>query len=264
MILDNHTAGVIPSTIGAIAVGAGNLIVQSAAVSNVSVTSGALNAQGGGTVTFQSSAATSFGVGILAAGWTGGTGTIKILGDATAVNVGQWVSVARDVPTSTGTMIVGAANGSDAPTLNIGQFLDVGSTGNGNLTLNGGAKVTVGQGMSLATGSGAVGLDSTGNDNLDGVVNLADLNKLLNNYGASSATWSMGDFNYDGIVNLADLNLLLNNYGRTFTGDSVSGAHLDAAAISALGTDGITVVPEPGTLCSAGRRPRRLAGLRLA
>ena len=166
--------------------GAGNLIVQSEAVSNVSVTNGALNAQGGGTVTFQSSAATSFGVGILAAGWTGGTGTIKILGDTTTVNVGQWVSVARDVATSTGTMVVGVANGSDAPTLHIGQFLDVGSTGNGNLTLNGGAKVTVGSGMSLATGSGAVGLDSTGNVTLNGHSSLtmvSDLNMAV--YGGT-------------------------------------------------------------------------------
>ncbi len=90
--------------------------------------------------------------------------------------------------------------------------------------------------------------DVLGDCNMDNTVNLADLNILLNNYGKSSATWSMGDFNYDGTVNLADLNLLLNNYGRTFAGDSVSGAHLDAAAIGALRADGISVVPEPGTL----------------
>jgi hypothetical protein len=44
----------------------------------------------------------------------------------------------------------------------------------------------------------------------DGQVNLADLNLVLANFGA---TTSDGDANGDGVVNLADLNLVLANFG---------------------------------------------------
>lgn len=44
----------------------------------------------------------------------------------------------------------------------------------------------------------------------DALVNLADLNLVLANFGSNT---SQGDANGDGLVNLADLNLVLANFG---------------------------------------------------
>lgn len=49
-----------------------------------------------------------------------------------------------------------------------------------------------------------------GDVNGDGSVNLADLNLVLANFGATTPN---GDANGDGVVNLADLNLVLANFG---------------------------------------------------
>ncbi len=106
--------------------------------------------------------------------------------------------------------------------------------------------------------------DVLGDCNLDNTVNLADLNILLNNYGKSSATWSMGDFNYDGVVNLADLNLLLNNYGRTFAGDTVSERQFGRRGHRRLAGGRHLGRSRAGHPRSARRRPGRLACLRLA
>ncbi len=54
-----------------------------------------------------------------------------------------------------------------------------------------------------------------GDATLDGVVNLADLGFLGDNYGATTgATWAMGDFNYDGMVNLTDLGLIGDHWNQ--------------------------------------------------
>ena len=74
-----------------------------------------------------------------------------------------------------------------------------------------------------------------GDANGDGTVGLADLQALAENYGNTSATWSMGDFTGEGTVGLADLQALADNYGNI-------GEPCDTAA----------VVPEPATLCLLG------------
>ena len=43
-----------------------------------------------------------------------------------------------------------------------------------------------------------------GDDNLDGQVNVDDLNKVLTNYNKSGMVWSQGNFNYDGAVDVFD------------------------------------------------------------
>lgn len=55
----------------------------------------------------------------------------------------------------------------------------------------------------------------TGDANLDGTVNLADFNRLAENFEQSSVPYSHGDFNYDGTVDLADFNALAGNFGRS-------------------------------------------------
>jgi hypothetical protein len=70
-------------------------------------------------------------------------------------------------------------------------------------------------GALIADGNGVATIsdnDVAGDANGDGIVNLADLNAVRNNFGASGANVS-GDTNGDGLVNLNDLNAVRNNFG---------------------------------------------------
>jgi T5SS/PEP-CTERM-associated repeat protein len=95
-----------------------------------------------------------------------------------------------------------------------------------------------------------------GDANLDGLVNLADFNRLASNFGGTDRVWSQGDFNYDGLVNLADFNRLASNFGLSAVGTTVTPE--DWAALA-------SAVPEPagwavgviGLLASARRRNRK-------
>jgi T5SS/PEP-CTERM-associated repeat protein len=75
-----------------------------------------------------------------------------------------------------------------------------------------------------------------GDANLDGIVNLADFNRLAAHFGSTHALWSDGDFNYDGIVNLNDFNRLAANFGL-----AASGWHVTPEDWAALAS----TVPEP-------------------
>jgi arylsulfatase A len=66
-----------------------------------------------------------------------------------------------------------------------------------------------------------------GDANLDGVVDLTDLNIVRNNFG----NFGIGDVNYDGVVNLNDLNVVRNNFGAT---QSESVPEPSAVALSAI------------------------------
>ncbi len=61
-----------------------------------------------------------------------------------------------------------------------------------------------------------------GDANLDGLVNLADFNRLAANFGTMDGEWSEGDFNYDNNVNLQDFNRLAANFGQAAAGTSVT------------------------------------------
>ncbi|MEM1097375.1 MAG: hypothetical protein AAGH92_01180 [Planctomycetota bacterium] len=52
-----------------------------------------------------------------------------------------------------------------------------------------------------------------GDTNLDGVVDQADLNAVLNNWGASNTGWAGGDTDGTGTVEQGDLNAVLNTWG---------------------------------------------------
>ncbi len=89
----------------------------------------------------------------------------------------------------------------------------------------------------------AVKLPGDAND--DGVVNLADLQILGDNWMTGGASWAQGDFNGDGIVNLADLQILGDNWGVSGPlwkdlHDPITGESLDLAFV--------ITTPEPATL----------------
>jgi hypothetical protein len=74
----------------------------------------------------------------------------------------------------------------------------------------------------------------SGDANLDQVVNISDLSKVLTNYDKTGMIWSDGDFDGSGTVDINDLSKVLANYDK-------------AAAAGA----GVKAVPEPATLLLA-------------
>jgi autotransporter-associated beta strand protein len=93
-----------------------------------------------------------------------------------------------------------------------------------------------------------------GDANVDGVVNLADFDRLAGNFGAVNATWRQGDFNYDFVVNLADFDRLAGNFGKSASPGGPTPA--DWAALA-------SAIPEPsvagllaGTMAFLPRRRR--------
>jgi hypothetical protein len=86
-----------------------------------------------------------------------------------------------------------------------------------------------------------------GDTNLDGVVDLTDLQAVKKHLGtadpASVAGWEFGDLNYDGVVDTTDLQIIKANYGsQAFPALAVAGASGGAGAVS------VSPVPEPGTV----------------
>jgi len=93
-----------------------------------------------------------------------------------------------------------------------------------------------------------------GDANLDGSVDIKDLQILANNWQSTGATWATGDFNGDGIVDIRDLQAIANNWQ---SGSSSNSAMLlpDFSTVAA---------PEPcAALLATGLAPAMLLRRRL-
>ena len=115
----------------------------------------------------------------------------------------------------------------------------ISSTASGGLTVGYADNAVLGRaqfgGVMVDSSSILMGTVYGGDANMDGRVNLLDLNAVASNFGtATGKVWTQGDSNYDGVVNVLDFNALAANFG----------ASLSAAPGPALGA----VVPEPGCL----------------
>jgi endonuclease I len=74
-----------------------------------------------------------------------------------------------------------------------------------------------------------------GDTNLDGKVDLSDLNAVLNNLGTVTSNWSAGNFDGAPTVDLTDLNDVLNNLGTTApTGNSLPQPVPEPASLAVL------------------------------
>ncbi|MCC6683054.1 MAG: hypothetical protein IT445_19320 [Phycisphaeraceae bacterium] len=82
-----------------------------------------------------------------------------------------------------------------------------------------------------------------GDANGDGMVNLADLQILGDNWQSATANWGTADFTWDGLVNLADLQIIGDNWGY--------GTGPDLSFDEAVERVGI-VIPEPTTIALLG------------
>jgi len=91
------------------------------------------------------------------------------------------------------------------------------------------------------------GFAAEGDTNLDGVVDVGDLQNMLasGKYGTgAAAVWAEGDFNFDGVVDVSDLQDVLASglYGR---------GGFRSAALSRLAPMSLTDPSGPGLLAGA-------------
>ncbi len=84
-------------------------------------------------------------------------------------------------------------------------------------------------------------LTHPGDANGDGMVNLADLQILGDNWQSTTAAWAEADFTGDGVVNLSDLQIIGDNWGY--------GVSSDVSWDEALAQ---TAIPEPAALTLMG------------
>ncbi|NBW95775.1 MAG: hypothetical protein EBR28_03350 [Planctomycetia bacterium] len=113
----------------------------------------------------------------------------------------------------------------------------------------------------LDNGDGSVtfGFAAEGDTNLDGMVDVSDLQNILasGKYGSGvPAAWADGDFNFDGVVDVSDLQDILASglYGQGGYNDAPLVRLAMVAGGGLVGTGTIAAVPEPSTwgLAAAG------------
>ena len=94
----------------------------------------------------------------------------------------------------------------------------------------------------MDTNSILIAPELLGDSNIDGHVDLNDLNTVLNNLGVANTSWTTGNFDGASTIDLNDLNDVLNNLGTTYANSS--------SVIAAEALVGATpaITPEPASL----------------
>ena len=96
-----------------------------------------------------------------------------------------------------------------------------------------------------------------GDANIDGHVDLNDLNTVLNHLGTTTANWTDGNFDHAATIDLNDLNDVLNNLG---VNNANNGTVIAAEALLQASPD--TPIPEPATLALSATGAALLAAKR--
>jgi len=114
-------------------------------------------------------------------------------------------------------------------------------------------------GTNFGTGVGNVDANSIlitatylGDANLDGVVDIKDLQDLANHWQASATDWSQGDFNGDGIVDIRDLQAIANNWQQGVGAPGAGSGETFGEALALLPAFGGAATPEPASLALLG------------
>jgi fibronectin-binding autotransporter adhesin len=77
-------------------------------------------------------------------------------------------------------------------------------------------------GLPADSGSILLAPELLGDTNIDGIVNVTDLNTVLAHLGSATAAWTSGNFDNAATIDLTDLNTVLNNLGLTYANSSAS------------------------------------------
>ena len=99
------------------------------------------------------------------------------------------------------------------------------------------------QGHTISGGDVLLKFTWGGDANLDGKVNIDDYGRIDANVASSGSVfgWYNGDFNYDGKINIDD-------YGIIDSNVSGQGAPFPTGGSAVAAADGVSAVPEPGSL----------------
>ena len=103
---------------------------------------------------------------------------------------------------------------------------------------------TIFGGVAVDTNSILIAPELLGDSNIDGHVDLNDLNTVLNNLGVANTSWTTGNFDGASTIDLNDLNDVLNNLGTTYANSS---SVIAAEALIGSATPDAPI-PEPASI----------------
>jgi fibronectin-binding autotransporter adhesin len=174
---------------------------------------GTLTVNDGATASVISSGATSFG-------YTNSAATLTINGGG-QLNLANSALITNTDPGTIRQYLIngyngGAWNGTGGiNSVNANANYNIPASNGGHFTALGysSGTSTVGAALGLSAGQTLVKYTIYGDANLDGIVDINDLNIVLSNFlSGNPATWDTGDFYYAGQTDISDLDAVLSNY----------------------------------------------------
>ena len=166
------------------------------------------------------------------------TSTLNLANNFLILEAPDSVTKGTDITKLTAQVASGATTAFGITTSPLAPNLAVAVIDNGSL-LN---PLTTFGGQPVDNNSILIAPELLGNSNIDGRVDLNDLNTVLNHLGTTNAGWTWGGFDGQPAIDLNDLNDVLNHLGLTYANSS---AVIAAEAILPSKSES---TPEPGTL----------------